>query len=451
MFDWIYTIFSYLMKGCLFISGNYYIIALFFFALVIQLLLLPLAIKQQKSQIKMAQVRPMEMAIREKYKGRTDRATNQKMMMEIQEMYSANGYNQFSGCLPLLIQLPIIFILFAIVRSPIKYATDITKDDADFVKNNAAAAVEFYEKEKSLLYKDSFEDGEYDELVKTIESHQQALGGKEKKDGDNVVKSEAGLTVYEFSEYNDSGYGEMNLSMLIKYGGKDIETLIKENKEAPELKEEYTALGYEKYAERIPEFEVFGINLLETPSFKSILIIIPILVFATSFLSTRLMRRFSAGATQTDANGNPVGGGLFMEVGMPLISAIFAFQFSAAVGVYWIWRTLIGIAQSAIFAKVMPIPQVTAEQIEDAKRELRGKQKGKKRITIEVDADDSSYDSMIVEDGGNSSGSGNPAKRTPRRIEMLTADEEPEAPKSGEKGDTAGENGQDEADNGKTE
>ena len=99
----------------------------------------------------------------------------------------------------------------------------------------------------------------------------------------------------------------------------------------------------------------------------------------------------------------------------------------------------------------MPIPQVTAEQIEDAKRELRGKQKGKKRITIEVDADDSSYDSMIVEDGGNSSGSGNPAKRTPRRIEMLTADEEPEAPKSGEKGDTAGENGQDEADNGKTE
>ena len=315
MFDWIYTIFSYLMKGCLFISGNYYIIALFFFALVIQLLLLPLAIKQQKSQIKMAQVRPMEMAIREKYKGRTDRATNQKMMMEIQEMYSANGYNQFSGCLPLLIQLPIIFILFAIVRSPIKYATDITKDDADFVKNNAAAAVEFYEKEKSLLYKDSFEDGEYDELVKTIESHQQALGGKEKKDGDNVVKSEAGLTVYEFSEYNDSGYGEMNLSMLIKYGGKDIETLIKENKAAPELKEEYTVLGYEKYAERIPEFEVFGINLLETPSFKSILIIIPILVFATSFLSTRLMRRFSAGATQTDANGNPVGGGLFMEVG----------------------------------------------------------------------------------------------------------------------------------------
>ena len=451
MFDWIYTIFSYLMKGCLFISGNYYIIALFFFALVIQLLLLPLAIKQQKSQIKMAQVRPMEMAIREKYKGRTDRATNQKMMMEIQEMYSANGYNQFSGCLPLLIQLPIIIILFKIVRLPITYATDITKNDADFVKNNAAAVVEFYEKEKSLLYKDNFEEGEYDELVKTIESQQLEIGGKEKKDGDNVVKSEAGLTVYEYGEYNDGRYGEMYLAKLIKYGGEEIETLIDEKKAAPELRDEYAALGYEKYAERIPEFEVFGVNMLDKPSFGSILIIIPILVFATSFLSTKLMRRFSAGATQTDANGNPVGGGLFMDVGMPLISAIFAYSVSGAIGVYWIWRTLIGIAQSAIFAKVMPIPQVTKEQIEEAKRELRGKQKGKKRITIEVDADDNSYDSMIVEDGGNSSGSGNPAKRTPRRIEMLTADEEPEAPKSGEKGDTAGESGQDEADNGKTE
>ena len=73
--DFIYDIFSYLMKGCLYISGNHYIIALFFFALAFQIILLPLAIKQHKSQIKMAKVKPMEMAIREKYKGRTDRAT----------------------------------------------------------------------------------------------------------------------------------------------------------------------------------------------------------------------------------------------------------------------------------------------------------------------------------------------------------------------------------------
>ena len=66
----IYDIFSYLMKGCLYISGNHYILALFFFALVMEIVLLPLAIKQQKSQIQMAKIKPKEMAIREKYKGR---------------------------------------------------------------------------------------------------------------------------------------------------------------------------------------------------------------------------------------------------------------------------------------------------------------------------------------------------------------------------------------------
>ena len=161
MFDWIYTIFSYLMKGCLFISGNYYIIALFFFALVIQLLLLPLAIKQQKSQIKMAQVRPMEMAIREKYKGRTDRATNQKMMMEIQEMYSANGYNQFSGCLPLLIQMPIMIGIFYGIRdynyaahpeivTSFLWLADISKADPTYVLPVLSALTTFIQTKQTM-------------------------------------------------------------------------------------------------------------------------------------------------------------------------------------------------------------------------------------------------------------------------------------------------------------
>ena len=153
---------------------------------------------------------------------------------------------------------------------------------------------------------------------------------------------------------------------------------------------------------------------------------IPVLVFLTSYLSTKLMRRFSGAAQQTDANGNPVGGGLFMEVGMPLMSAIFAYSMPAAIGAYWIWRTLISILKSFIMAKAMPIPAVTEEMIAEARKTMKSKQKKKKVITIEVDEDDNSYDSMIV--GGsqkkfNDSGS-DPATRTPRRIEMLSADDE---------------------------
>jgi membrane protein insertase Oxa1/YidC/SpoIIIJ len=95
--------------------------------------------------------------------------------------------------------------------------------------------------------------------------------------------------------------------------------------------------------------------------------VIPVLVFLTSFFSTKITRKFSGSAQQTDANGNPVGGGFFMEVGMPLISAIFAYSMPAAIGAYWVWRTILSVGQTLIFAKVMPIPAVTEEMIAEAK------------------------------------------------------------------------------------
>lgn len=421
--NFIYDIFSYLMKGCLYISGNHYILALLFFALAMEIILLPLAIKQQKSQIKMAQIKPKEMAIREKYKGRNDRATQQKMTMEIQEMYQQNGYNQFSGCLPLLIQLPIIFILFAIVRQPISYASNITKDDADFIKNNSAAAVEYYQAEKEALIKDKFEAGEYNEYVKLIEGYQIYLGGNKLEE-----TTENGLSIYEFDEDKDLSQAEMVLSNVIINGREELEALREDGKIDDSIFEVYDEYGFGEYAEKLPEYRIGSLNLLNEPDFgpNLWLMIIPVLVFLTSFLSTKVTRRFSGAATQTDANGNPIGGGFFMEVGMPLISAIFAYSFSAAIGAYWIWRTLITMLKTVILAKAMPIPQVTEEDIAAARKEMKTKQKKKKVITIEVDEDDNTYDDMIV-NNGKATRSIDPATRTPRRIEMLTADDEDDA------------------------
>ena len=177
--NFIYLPFSYLMKGCLYLSGNSYLIALLFFALAMEIILLPLAIKQQKSQIKMAEIKPKEMAIREKYKGRTDRVTQQKMTIEIQEMYQESGYNQFGGCLPLLIQLPIILILFAIVRNPITYASNIENFDLPAVSQTA---VDFYQTQKEMLIKDKFEGNEYAEYVALLDSYQMAIGGKKQEE-----------------------------------------------------------------------------------------------------------------------------------------------------------------------------------------------------------------------------------------------------------------------------
>ena len=101
-------------------SGSY-MVALLLFSLVVEIIFLPFDIKQQKNQIKQAKLRPKEMAIRNKYKGRDDQATRQKMQMEIQEFYQKENYNPMSGCLPLLIQLPVIMALYGIVINPLKY------------------------------------------------------------------------------------------------------------------------------------------------------------------------------------------------------------------------------------------------------------------------------------------------------------------------------------------
>ena len=423
----IYNLFSYLMKGCLYISGNNYILALFFFALAFQVILLPLAIKQHKSQIKMAQVKPMEMAIREKYKGRTDKATQQKMTMEIQEMYQQNGYNQFSGCLPMLIQLPIIMILFTIVKEPITYSSNLQNFD---MEANAKEAVVYYQELKDSLNKDAFEsETEYNEYIDILIGYQSELGIAEV---DDKTPSDAFKFNYKDTEYYASGkgpYTDTAITRLILEGKKELDELVEEGKIQGDKKDSLNAklVPFGEYADQLPDYSIGSLNFINEPDFNRNfwLMIVPLLVFLTSFLSTKFTRRFSGAATQTDANGNPVGGGLFMEVGMPLISAIFAYSMSAAIGVYWIWRTLLSMVQTYVFAKAMPIPQVTEEQIAEAKKALKSNVKKKKVITIEVDEDDNSYDDMIVNgDGTKKTKTIDPTQRTPRRIEMLTADDD---------------------------
>ena len=56
--------FGYVIRFCSMITGNQYILALFVFAVILEIVLLPFGIKQQKNSIKQAKLRPKEMAIR---------------------------------------------------------------------------------------------------------------------------------------------------------------------------------------------------------------------------------------------------------------------------------------------------------------------------------------------------------------------------------------------------
>ena len=121
--------------------GNY-VVALFIFAVIVELLMLPFGLRQQKNSIKQASLRPKEMAIRKKYAGRNDQPTQQKMMQEIQEMYQKEGYNPMGGCLPLLIQFPIIIILYNVVINPLRYIMGVSKEAVSALVEFAGAAVD---------------------------------------------------------------------------------------------------------------------------------------------------------------------------------------------------------------------------------------------------------------------------------------------------------------------
>lgn len=124
LYDAIAVPFGWLLGQFYNFVGNYFV-ALVLFALFFKLILLPSAIKQQKSSAKQARLQPKLRRIQERYKG--DKNAQQKIQEEQQALYQREGFNPMNqGCLPLLIQFPIIMGLYGAVYKPLTYAVRIS-------------------------------------------------------------------------------------------------------------------------------------------------------------------------------------------------------------------------------------------------------------------------------------------------------------------------------------
>ena len=98
-------------------SISFYAIAIIITTIIFKLALLPINLQQSKSTRKMSEVQPLMKEIQTKYKN--DPKT---MQIKMQELYKEHKYNPASGCLILLVQMPIIFAFFAVFRNPQTYA-----------------------------------------------------------------------------------------------------------------------------------------------------------------------------------------------------------------------------------------------------------------------------------------------------------------------------------------
>lgn len=106
---------GYLLNGLYGIIGNYGI-SIIILTLIIRLAILPLYSKQIKSTQQMQEIQPLVNEIRTKYA-----RDQQKMNEKMQELYTEHNIKPAAGCLPLLIQLPIIWGLFGLLRDPVAY------------------------------------------------------------------------------------------------------------------------------------------------------------------------------------------------------------------------------------------------------------------------------------------------------------------------------------------
>ena len=96
-----------------------YGIALIVFTTLVRLAILPLYASQLKSSARMKEVHPKMEAIRKKYSN-----DKEMMNMKMSELYKEEKYNPMGGCLPMLIQMPIILALFVLLRNPIAFISD---------------------------------------------------------------------------------------------------------------------------------------------------------------------------------------------------------------------------------------------------------------------------------------------------------------------------------------
>ncbi|HMM83110.1 MAG TPA: membrane protein insertase YidC [Terrimesophilobacter sp.] len=98
-------------------AGTTWVLSIVGLVLVVRAALIPIFVRQIKSQRRMLEVAPQLKKIQDKYKGKKDQFSREAMSRETMAMYKKTGTNPLSSCLPLLLQMPIFFGLFSVLQN----------------------------------------------------------------------------------------------------------------------------------------------------------------------------------------------------------------------------------------------------------------------------------------------------------------------------------------------
>lgn len=304
-------------------------ICMILFTFIVNALMIPMQIKQQKFAKMSSVMNPELMAIQEKYKNKKDQESQQKMSLETQAVYQKYGVSPVSGCLPMLITLPILFALYRVIYNIPAYVPQVYDI--------------------------------YDGLAKVL----QEAGVTVSQLADKSYISNPTYVVTQAVKAAKADAGNINyyIDVLSQFNSSGWDVLIKNH---PDLSEIIT-----KTAHQARDINYFlGLNIADTPKIKSFSVIIPIFSIVTQYISTKLSM---AGTQQQTVNSdNPMAQSMqTMNTVMPFMTGFMCLMFPIGVGIYWIAGNVFRIFQqlciNLYFSKIN-MDDLIKENVEKAKK-----------------------------------------------------------------------------------
>ncbi|MCI9487470.1 MAG: YidC/Oxa1 family membrane protein insertase [Lachnospiraceae bacterium] len=322
------TLLGYIMDGIYRIGIHNVAWCIIIFTVIVNLLLLPLTIKQQRFMKLNSIMQPELMALQKKYKDRKDQATQQKMMLEQQAIYDKYGATPTGGCLTTFIQLPIMFALYQVIYRIPAYIGAIK----DMLMNVVTPVME--------------QPGYIDKIAELAKANNLPI--------DKIDYTVADKMVDLFGKFNAAAWEEL------KGIFPALEKVITESSEK--------FLGVNSF--------LGGLNLTEAPGFKfSLALLIPILAGLTQWISVKTMNVNNNAAQNEDMPG--AGAMKSMNTIMPIMSVFFCITFPIGIGIYWVASSTVRIfMQLGInqYMKKIDVDKMIKSNIEkrNKKREKKG-------------------------------------------------------------------------------
>lgn len=276
-------------------------LSIIFFTFIVRTLMLPLTIKQQKFTKLSSRMNPELQKIQAKYKGKKDEVSLRKQQEETQALYQKYGSNPTSGCLPLLITLPIMFALYSVINNIPAYVTSVK---------------ELYEPVATGIMGTTG----YADTIKGIFENAQGIrfGNNDLSTTNYVIDA---LAKFQLAQWE-----------ALKIAFSSMGAVIQES--------------YDKIS-HVNNF--LGLNIAEKPGWAFPGILVPILAMVLQFFQGKQLE-----VKNKSSNADPSANAMkSMNVVMPIMSGIFCVTLPTGIGIYWIATSVYAIVQQFFVNKYM--------------------------------------------------------------------------------------------------